>query len=65
MEAIFFSTHHGSQTGATVYLQDSPERLQVAALALNDGAQDMASDNLGKQKSSQDIQTQKGQESWT
>lgn len=37
-----------------LYLQDPPERLQVAALALNDGAQDVTSDNLGKDR--QDIQ---------
>lgn len=28
------------------HLQDSPERLQVAALTLNDGTQDVTSDNL-------------------
>lgn len=38
-----------------LYLQDSPESLQVAALALNDGTQDVTSDNLGKQNSSQDL----------
>lgn len=51
-----FSTHYGSQTRGNLYLQDSPEGLQVAALALNDRTQDMTSDNLGKEKSSQDIQ---------
>lgn len=38
------------------HLQDSPEGLQVAPLALNDGAQDMASDNLAMQKTSQKIE---------
>ncbi len=37
------------------HLQDSPERLQVAPLALNDGAQDMASDNLRGTQTSQEI----------
>lgn len=40
----------------TAHLQDSPERLQVAPLALNDGAEDMASDNLHRQQTSQEIQ---------
>ena len=39
----------------TAHLQDSPERLQVTALALNDGAEDMASDNLHRQQNSQEI----------
>lgn len=39
----------------TAHLQDSPERLQVAALTLNDGAEDMASDNLRRQQTSQEI----------
>lgn len=44
------------QPKGDVYLQDPPESLQVAALALDDGAQDVTSDNLDKQKSSQDLQ---------
>lgn len=39
----------------TAHLQDSPERFQVAPLALNDGAEDMASDNLRRQQTSQEI----------
>lgn len=39
----------------TAHLQDSPERLQVAPLALNNGAEDMASDNLRRQQTSQEI----------
>lgn len=39
----------------TAHLQDSPEGLQVAPLALNDGAEDMAPDNLQRQQSGQEI----------
>lgn len=37
------------------HLQDPPERLQVAPLALYDGAEDMAPDNLRRQQISQEI----------
>lgn len=40
---------------STAHLQDSPQRLQVAPLALNDGAEDMAPDNLRRQQTSQEI----------
>lgn len=39
----------------TAHLHNSPEGLKVVALALNDGAKDMASDNLYRQKISQKI----------
>lgn len=39
----------------TAHLQDSPEGLQVAALRLDDGAEDMAPDNLRRQQTSQEI----------
>lgn len=39
----------------TDHLQDSPEGLQVAALRLDDGAEDMAPDNLRRQQTSQEI----------
>lgn len=37
------------------HLPDSPERFQVAPLALNDGAEDVASDDLRRQRSGQGI----------
>lgn len=39
----------------TAHLQDPPERVQVAALTLDDGAEDMAPDNLRRQQASQEI----------
>lgn len=41
------TTNHQGELAA--HLQDPPKRLQVAALRLDDGAEDMAPDNLRRQ----------------
>lgn len=63
MEGLFQHTLR-QPNGGNLYLQDSPERLQVAALALDNGTQDMTSDNLANKRAARTFSSQRTCGGW-